>query len=45
MFLIQLRYDKMSGISQFLIEWTAQSAANQRAGRAGRTSAGNNTTI
>eukprot|EP01122_Echinamoeba_exundans_P008814 TRINITY_DN2999_c0_g1_i2.p1 TRINITY_DN2999_c0_g1~~TRINITY_DN2999_c0_g1_i2.p1 ORF type:complete len:1269 (-),score=258.86 TRINITY_DN2999_c0_g1_i2:1728-5534(-) len=33
-------YDKASGMSRYKIDWIAQSAANQRAGRAGRTGPG-----
>lgn len=33
-------YDNVTGISTFLIEWTSKASADQRAGRAGRTSAG-----
>ncbi|KAG8146371.1 hypothetical protein E2320_012725 [Naja naja] len=31
-------YDKVTGISSFKVMWTSQASANQRAGRAGRTS-------
>lgn len=33
-------YDKASGMSRYKVEWIAQSAANQRSGRAGRTGPG-----
>ena len=33
-------YDKITGVSTFRVTWTSQASANQRAGRAGRTSAG-----
>ncbi|XP_076059076.1 putative ATP-dependent RNA helicase kurz isoform X2 [Oratosquilla oratoria] len=33
-------YDQVTGVSIFHITWTSQASANQRAGRAGRTSAG-----
>lgn len=33
-------YDHVTGISTFLIEWTSKASGDQRAGRAGRTSAG-----
>lgn len=33
-------YDKHTGVSAFDITWTSKASANQRAGRAGRTSAG-----
>merc|ERR1719154_4526 len=29
-------YDKVTGVSTFMVEWTSQAQANQRAGRAGR---------
>lgn len=33
-------YDNVTGISTFIIQWTSKASADQRAGRAGRTSAG-----
>lgn len=33
-------YDKVTGVSAFHVTWTSQAAANQRAGRAGRTGPG-----
>ena len=33
-------YDKVTGVSTFKVTWTSKASANQRAGRAGRTSAG-----
>jgi ATP-dependent RNA helicase DHX37/DHR1 len=33
-------YDKISGMSKFVIDWTSQASAEQRAGRAGRTGPG-----
>ncbi len=33
-------YDKVTGASTFNITWISKASANQRAGRAGRTSAG-----
>jgi ATP-dependent RNA helicase DHX37/DHR1 len=36
----QKHFDKRSGVSKFVVEWTSQAAANQRAGRAGRTGPG-----
>lgn len=33
-------YDKTTGISAFVVEWCSRASADQRAGRAGRTSAG-----
>ena len=33
-------YDKVTGVSSFHVTWTSQAAANQRAGRAGRTGPG-----
>lgn len=33
-------YDKHTGVSAFDVVWTSKASANQRAGRAGRTSAG-----
>ncbi|KPM09292.1 ATP-dependent RNA helicase kurz-like protein [Sarcoptes scabiei] len=33
-------YDKVTSVSTFLIEWISKASANQRSGRAGRTSAG-----
>lgn len=33
-------YDKVTGVSSFRVEWTSQAAADQRAGRAGRTDPG-----
>uniref|UniRef100_T1I963 RNA helicase n=1 Tax=Rhodnius prolixus TaxID=13249 RepID=T1I963_RHOPR len=33
-------YDKLTGVSAFSVQWASKAAANQRAGRAGRTSAG-----
>lgn len=33
-------YDKVTGVSSFHVTWTSQAAANQRAGRAGRTAPG-----
>uniref|UniRef100_T1J6J7 RNA helicase n=1 Tax=Strigamia maritima TaxID=126957 RepID=T1J6J7_STRMM len=33
-------YDKMTGVSTFMVTWTSKAAANQRAGRAGRTGPG-----
>lgn len=33
-------YDKITGVSSFVVTFTSKAAANQRAGRAGRTSAG-----
>lgn len=33
-------YDTVTGVSMFRITWTSQASANQRAGRAGRTSPG-----
>lgn len=33
-------YDKITGVSAFVVTFTSKAAANQRAGRAGRTSAG-----
>ena len=33
-------YDKTTGVSAFLVEWCSKASADQRAGRAGRTSAG-----
>jgi len=33
-------YDKMTGISSFEVTWISKASADQRAGRAGRTSAG-----
>nr|XP_022903112.1 probable ATP-dependent RNA helicase kurz [Onthophagus taurus] len=33
-------YDKITGTSRFLVTWTSKASANQRAGRAGRTSPG-----
>eukprot|EP01119_Soliformovum_irregulare_P003707 TRINITY_DN1463_c1_g1_i3.p1 TRINITY_DN1463_c1_g1~~TRINITY_DN1463_c1_g1_i3.p1 ORF type:complete len:1148 (-),score=493.33 TRINITY_DN1463_c1_g1_i3:150-3593(-) len=36
----ELVYDKVSGISNFVINWTSKASANQRAGRAGRTGPG-----
>lgn len=36
----ELYYDKTTGITEFKITWTSQASANQRSGRAGRTSAG-----
>ena len=34
-------YDKVTGVSTFLVEWISQAQANQRAGRAGRQGPGN----
>lgn len=33
-------YDRVTGVSSFKVSWTSQAAANQRAGRAGRTEPG-----
>ena len=33
-------WDKVTGVTTFLVEWTSQAQANQRAGRAGRQGAG-----
>ncbi|KAH9421832.1 ATP-dependent RNA helicase dhx37 [Dermatophagoides pteronyssinus] len=33
-------YDRMTSVSTFVIEWTSKASADQRSGRAGRTSAG-----
>lgn len=33
-------YDKITGVSTFEVKWTSKASADQRAGRAGRTSAG-----
>ncbi|KAJ3604755.1 hypothetical protein NHX12_029494 [Muraenolepis orangiensis] len=33
-------YDRVTGVSSFLVSWTSQASANQRAGRAGRTEPG-----
>ncbi|KAG7263929.1 hypothetical protein CRUP_029269 [Coryphaenoides rupestris] len=33
-------YDRVTGVSSFRVDWTSQAAANQRAGRAGRTEPG-----
>lgn len=33
-------YDRVTGVSSFKVTWTSQAAANQRAGRAGRTEPG-----
>ena len=33
-------YDKVTGVSAFKVTWTSKASANQRAGRAGRTSPG-----
>lgn len=33
-------FDKTTGVSSFEIRWTSKASADQRAGRAGRTSAG-----
>lgn len=33
-------YDKLTGVSAFTVTWTSKASADQRAGRAGRTSAG-----
>lgn len=33
-------YDKLTGVSAFDVTWTSKAAANQRAGRAGRTGPG-----
>ncbi|KAH9497636.1 ATP-dependent RNA helicase dhx37 [Dermatophagoides farinae] len=33
-------YDRMTSVSTFLIDWTSKASADQRSGRAGRTSAG-----
>lgn len=33
-------FDTITGISTFIVEWTSKASADQRAGRAGRTSAG-----
>ena len=33
-------YDKVTSVSSFHVTWTSQAAANQRAGRAGRTAPG-----
>ena len=35
-----LHYDDVTGVSSFVVEWTSQASANQRAGRAGRTGPG-----
>lgn len=36
----ELQYEKESEMSRFVIQWTSQASANQRAGRAGRTGPG-----
>lgn len=36
----ELVYDKISGISEYVITWTSQASANQRSGRSGRTGPG-----
>jgi len=33
-------FDKATGMSSYVVTWTSQAAANQRAGRAGRTGPG-----
>lgn len=33
-------YDKVTGVQGFKVTWTSKAAANQRSGRAGRTSPG-----
>lgn len=33
-------YDQITGISAFIIDWTSQASADQRAGRAGRVGPG-----
>jgi len=33
-------YDKLTGVTSFVVTWTSRAAANQRAGRAGRTAPG-----
>lgn len=33
-------YDGVAGVSKFMVQWISKASANQRAGRAGRTSAG-----
>lgn len=33
-------YDGVAGVSKFVVQWISKASANQRAGRAGRTSAG-----
>eukprot|EP00050_Salpingoeca_kvevrii_P021732 m.114735 g.114735 ORF g.114735 m.114735 type:complete len:1207 (-) comp9458_c0_seq1:121-3741(-) len=35
-----LHYDKTTGVSSFVVEWTSKASADQRAGRAGRTGPG-----
>jgi hypothetical protein len=38
---VKLReYDRVSGISTFVIDWTSKASADQRAGRSGRTGPG-----
>lgn len=42
-FLLKIKnkvFDNITGISAFVIDWTSKASADQRAGRAGRTSAG-----
>jgi hypothetical protein len=35
-----LLHDDITGVSSFVVEWTSQASADQRAGRAGRTGPG-----